>query len=123
MATTNVYTSQSSSRRAVAMALALATAVVLSPLYANRRNDSSYETTLWNSGFVMPMLLVGLIIAIKTTSCSSSSSSSASSTQLFLSSEPSWVQRIGSSWGLAGVLVMLMVVLSWQNSVQHFFWR
>ncbi|GFZ11712.1 hypothetical protein Acr_23g0000970 [Actinidia rufa] len=79
------------------MVLALVSAVVLSPLYVNRRNDSNYETRWNSSGFVLPVVLAGLIIAIKTTSSSSSSS------MVFPSSEPSWVLRIGSSsWGLAG---------------------
>ncbi|PSR96944.1 Glutamate--tRNA ligase [Actinidia chinensis var. chinensis] len=118
MATTYSYTNQNSSQRGLAMVLALVSAVVLSPLYVNRRNDSNYETRWNSSGFVLPVVLAGLIIAIKTTSSSSSSS------MVFPSSEPSWVLRIGSSsWGLAGVLVMLMLVLSWQDSVQHFFWR
>ncbi|KAH7867114.1 hypothetical protein Vadar_028992 [Vaccinium darrowii] len=106
------------------MALALASAVVLSPLYANRTTEYSRYETRWNSGFVLPMVLAGLIIAIKTTSSSSSSSSSSDKTMMFPASDPSLMWRIGSSsWGLAGVLVMLMLVLSWQDSVQHFFWR
>lgn len=109
------------------MVLALASAVVLSPLYVNRKTEYSHYETRWNSGFVLPMVLAGLILAIKTTSSSSSSSSASSSSDramMFPASDPSLVLRIGSSsWGLAGVLVMLMLVLSWQDSVQHFFWR
>lgn len=107
------------------MVLALASAVVLSPLYVNRKTEYSHYEMRWNSGFVLPMVLAGLIIAIKTTSSSSSSSSSSSDrAMMFPASDPSLVLRIGSSsWGLAGVLVMLMLVLSWQDSVQHFFWR
>lgn len=104
------------------MVLALASAVVLSPLYVNRKTEYTHYETRWNSGFVLPMVLAGLIIAIKTTSSSTSSSSDRA--MMFPASDPSLVLRIGSSsWGLAGVLVMLMLVLSWQDSVQHFFWR
>lgn len=129
-ATSYTYTGQSSSsfsssssHRAVAMGLALVSAVVLSPLYVTRKNDQHqtrfYETRHWNSGFVLPMVLGGLIIAIRTTS-----SSGISRASVIPSPDPSWVLRIGSSsWGLAGVLVMLMLVLSWQDSVQDFFWR
>ncbi|KAJ9179408.1 hypothetical protein P3X46_011197 [Hevea brasiliensis] len=117
------YTSQnSSSQRGLAMVLALASAIVLSPLYLNRRNDSHFFNTKWSSGFVLPMVLAGLIIAIRTTSTSSVQNGGRAS--LTPSSDPSWVLRIGSSsWGLAGILVMLMLVLSWQESVQEFFWR
>lgn len=124
----NSYSNQNSSQRSVAMVLALVSAIVLSPLYVSRKHDNrSYHESKWNSGFVLPMVLAGLIIAIKTTSSSSSSSSSvkrdASSTSL-LPSDPSWVLRIGSSsWGLAGLLLMLTLVLSWQDSVREFFWR
>ncbi|KAI8529705.1 hypothetical protein RHMOL_Rhmol12G0245900 [Rhododendron molle] len=116
---------QNSSQRGLAMVLALASAVVLSPLYVNRKTEYSHYETRWNSAFVLPMVLAGLIIAIKTTSSSSSSTSSSSDrAMMFPASDPSLVLRIGSSsWGLAGVLVMLMLVLSWQDSVQHFFWR
>lgn len=126
---TYTYTSQNSSQRALAMVLALVSAVVLSPLYVNRKNyhySHNYETK-WSSGFVLPMVLAGLIIAIRTTSSSSSSMSSVqrgARASFIPSPDPSWVLRIGSSsWGLAGVLVMLMLVLSWQDSVQEFFWR
>ncbi|KAA8541632.1 hypothetical protein F0562_022784 [Nyssa sinensis] len=67
MATTYAFPNQNSSQRALAMVLALASAVVLSPLYLKRQNDHLYETR-WSSGFVLPMVLAGLIIAIKTTS-------------------------------------------------------
>lgn len=118
----------SSSQRAVAMGLALVSAIVLSPLYVTIKNDHRYhhhtifhnETKYWNSSFVLPMVLAVLIIAIKTTT----SSSSMERGSVFPSPDPSWVLRIGgSSWGLAGILVMLMLVLSWQDSVQHFFLR
>ncbi|CAL1399641.1 unnamed protein product [Linum trigynum] len=123
----------SSSHRGLAMVLALTTAVVLSPLYASGKNDHSssrfyphYEPG-WSSGLVLPVVLAGLIIAIKTTSSSSSTANGGGSSfgsSLVLSPDPSWVLRIGSSsWGLAGILVMLMLVLSWQESAQHFFWR
>ncbi|KAJ4841706.1 hypothetical protein Tsubulata_032463 [Turnera subulata] len=118
--------SSSSSQRTLAMVLALVSAVVLSPLYVRRKNDNwRYYDTKWSSGFVLPMVLVGLVIAIRTSSASSSSSSMPAQRGSFLpGSDPSLVLRIGSSsWGLAGVLVMLMLVLSWQDSVQEFFWR
>ncbi|KAJ0007760.1 hypothetical protein Pint_29135 [Pistacia integerrima] len=124
MASTYAYcNSNGQNSRGVAMVLALISAVVLSPLYVTRKNHEEnsrfYETTKWNSGFLLPVVLGGLIIAIRTTSSSSSPSSS-----FIPSPDPSWVLRIGSSsWGLAGVLIMLMLVLSWQDSVQDFFWR
>ncbi|EEF40991.1 uncharacterized protein LOC8284647 [Ricinus communis] len=120
----STYTSQNSSQRALAMVLALVSAVVLSPLYVQRRNDMRfYETKYWNSGFVLPVVLGGLIIAIRTTSSSSSTSLGATGS-LIPTPDPSWVLRIGSSsWGLAGIIVMLMLVLSWQESVQEFFWK
>ncbi|CAO2840278.1 unnamed protein product [Amaranthus hypochondriacus] len=114
--------SQISTQRPVAMALALITAVILSPLYTSKSNDTRYDTR-WNSGFVLPMVLAGLIIAIKTTS-SPSTSSMSGVRRLVMSPDPSSVFRVGgSSWGLAGVLIMLMLVLSWQDSVQHFLWK
>lgn len=125
---TDAYTaaSRNSSQRALAMVLALASAVVLSPLYVQRKNDHpryfNHETK-WSSGFVLPMVLAGLIIAIRTTSSSMSVHGGAAAS-FIPSPDPSWVLRIGSSsWGLAGVLVMLVLVLSWQDSVQEFFWR
>lgn len=124
MATTYASSSHGSSQRSLAMVLALASAVLLSPLYANPRSDHRrhyYYESKWSSGFVLPVVLAGLIIAIRTTS---SSSSSPRASSLLLSPDPSWVLRIGSSsWGLAGVLIMLMLVLYWQASVQEFFWR
>ncbi|KAK9923750.1 hypothetical protein M0R45_032150 [Rubus argutus] len=128
MATYPYTNHQTSSQRSVAMVLALVSAIVLSPLYhvTTRKADTRYYETKWmSSGFVLPMVLAGLIIAIKTTSSSSSSSSSTQEGSSFIPSpDPSWVLRIGSSsWGLAGVLVMLMLVLSWQSSVHEFFWR
>lgn len=133
MAKTTTYassSSSSSSQRSLAMVLALVSAVVLSPLYGNSRSDRRYYESKWSSaGFLLPMFLVGLIIAIRTTSSSVSSSSSSSSTSTarasFLPSpEPSWVFRIGSSsWGLGGILVMLVLLLHCQTSVQEFFWR
>ncbi|KAI9102899.1 hypothetical protein K1719_023338 [Acacia pycnantha] len=115
----HAYSSQASSQRSLAMVLALASAVVLSPLYnmKPKSSDGRYYESKWSPGFVLPMVLAGLIIAIRTSSSSSSSS-------FLLSPEPSWILRIGaSSWGLAGVLVMLILVLNWQASVQEFFWR
>lgn len=119
------YTSQYSSQRSVAMVLALASAIVLSPLYAGRKSDTRNYETKWGSGFVLPVVLAGLIIAIRTTSSRSSMGAQGGGRgSIIPSPDPSWVLRIGSSsWGLAGVLVMLMLVLSWQESVQDFFWR
>ncbi|KAK4838478.1 hypothetical protein QYF36_014043 [Acer negundo] len=122
---TVTQTPSSSSQRGVAMVLALISAVVLSPLYVTRsKNDHHryyYERKLLGntsySTFVLPLVLGGLIIAIRTTSSSSSSSMEMQErASLIPSPEPSWVLRIGSSsWGLAGVLVMLLLVLSWQE--------
>ncbi|XP_014516202.1 uncharacterized protein LOC106773949 [Vigna radiata var. radiata] len=130
MAKTTTYassSSSSSSQRSLAMVLAFVSAVVLSPLYGNSRSDRRYYESKWSSaGFLLPMFLVGLIIAIRTTSSSVSSSSSSSTARAsFLPSpEPSWVFRIGSSsWGLGGILVMLVLLLHCQTSVQEFFWR
>ena len=124
MAPYTTHTSQSlskstSSTRALAMALALASSIVLSPLY-NTHYEARFLSS--SSAFLLPMVLAGLIIGIKITSSSSSSSSSSSGA--VPSPDPSWVLRIGSSsWGLAAVLVMLVLVLSWQESAQEFFWR
>lgn len=112
---------QHSSHRGVAMVLALVVALVLSPLYVDRgKKESSYYETRWScGGIVLPVLLAGLIVAIRSTSSSSRSRSS-----IFRSPEPSAVLRIGtSSWGLAGVLVMLLCVLSWKSSMQHYLWK
>nr|KYP50493.1 hypothetical protein KK1_027745 [Cajanus cajan] len=105
----------------MAMVLALVSAVVLSPLYANNsKSDRRYYESKWSSSLLLPMLLAGLIIAIRTTS----SSSSSPRPSFLLSPDPSWVLRIGStSWGLAGILLMLMLVLHWQASFQDFFSR
>ncbi|CAN4085132.1 unnamed protein product [Withania somnifera] len=107
---------QYSSHRGVAMVLALVSAMVLSPLYVDRgKKESSYYETRWSCGGIV--LLAGLIIAIKTTSSSLQGG-------IFGSPEPSAVLKIGSSsWGLAGVLVMLLCLLSWQTSMQHYFWK
>lgn len=114
---------QHSSQRGVAMVLALVIAVVLSPLYVDRgKKESSYYERWSCGGIVLPVLLTGLIVAIRSTSSSSVQGGSRSS--IFGSSEPSSVLRIGSSsWGLAGVLVMLLCVLSWQSSMQHYLWK
>ncbi|XVE88623.1 hypothetical protein DITRI_Ditri19aG0084500 [Diplodiscus trichospermus] len=123
MATYTYASRNNTSPRGAAMVLALITAVILSPLYVTRKNETRYYEMKLSSGFVLPMVLTGLIVAIKTTS-SSSSTQSGGRASVILSPDPSWVLRIGgSSWGLAGILVMLMLVLSWQESVQHFFWR
>ncbi|XWS12147.1 hypothetical protein CRYUN_Cryun37aG0065000 [Craigia yunnanensis] len=126
MATYTYASRNNTSQRGVAMVLALITAVVLSPLYVRRKNETRYYEMKLSSGFVLPMVLAGLIVAIRTTSSSSSSSSmqSGGRASIIPSPDPSLVLRIGgSSWGLAGILVMLMLVLSWQESVQEFFWR
>lgn len=112
---THVYSIQNSSQRGVAMVLALVSAVVLSPLYVDRKSEYRHETR-WSSGFVLPAVLAGLIVAIKTTSTQRGNRSESEASSVLL--------RIGnSSWGLAAVLVMLVCVLSWQSSVQQFFWR
>ncbi|GAU32975.1 hypothetical protein TSUD_358420 [Trifolium subterraneum] len=130
MDTNTTYASSNnygSSQRSLAMVLALVSAIVLSPLYVKSKSDRKYYESKWtSSGFVLPMILFGLIIAIRKTSSSSSSCVSSSSTRASLlpSHDPSLVLRIGSSsWGLAAVLVMLMLVLYWQTSVQEFLWR
>ncbi|KAK6914692.1 hypothetical protein RJ641_019809 [Dillenia turbinata] len=117
MASGYIHGHQTSSSRVVAMGLALVFATVLSPLYVRQKNEVNYESS-WCPSYVLPMVLAGLIIAIKTTS------SREARTTLVPSPDPSCVLRIGSSsWGLAGVLVMLMVVISWQDSVKGFLWR
>lgn len=125
-ATYYAYSSQISSQRSLAaMGMAVISAIVLSQLYVkpryyDRRYHGHYYESKWCSGFVLPMVLAGLIIAIRT----ASSSSSSTSNSVLLPSDPSWVLRIGgSSWGLGGVLVLLMLVLHWQSSVEDFFWR
>lgn len=135
MATYDDYTRQgsSSSQRAVAMVLSLVSAVVLSPFYMNTNNDNIRRTrnydSKWSSGFVLPVLVAGLILAIKTTTCNniSASTSKAVHRQFTADSEEASVSQTvrtgSSSWGLAVVLVMLIFLLSWQNSAQHFFWR
>ncbi|KVI05848.1 hypothetical protein Ccrd_015804 [Cynara cardunculus var. scolymus] len=94
-----------SQKRGMAMVFAMVTAIVLSPLYVNvGQKDAYLETRLWNSGFVLPMVLGGLIVAIKTTSSSSSSNATEDSSSSSL--------RIGrSSWGLAAFLGMLFFLL------------
>ncbi|XP_004510477.1 uncharacterized protein [Cicer arietinum] len=126
MDTTYASSNHGTSQRSLAMILALASAIVLSPLYVNPKSDRRYYESKWSYGFVLPMVLAGLIIAIKKTSSSRSSSyvSSSTSTSFLPSHDPSLVLRIGSSsWGLAGVLVMLMLVLHWQASFQEFLWK
>lgn len=103
------------------MVLAMVSALVLSPLYFNWKNESYYKTR-WSSGFVLPVVLAGLIVAIKTTSSNSVKRGSRASVSP--SPDELTLLRIGnSSWGLAGILIMLMFVLSLQTSAQHFFWR
>lgn len=134
MATYDDYTSQSSSssQRAVAMVLALVSAVVLSPFYMNNndniRSNRNYDSK-WSSGFVLPVLLAGLILAIKTTTSNNNSASTSEpvhrqvSTDSGEASVSQTVRTGSSSWGPAAVLAMLIFLLSWQNSAQHFFWR
>ncbi|KAJ4953510.1 hypothetical protein NE237_030342 [Protea cynaroides] len=132
MATLSYYSGQSrqmnSSHRSVAMALALVSAIVVSPLYhvKQRKNEFHHVETRWwwwwNSSFLLPLVLAGLIISIRAASSSSSSSLRRGTAQASL--DASFVLRIGrSSWGLAGVLVLLLLVLSWQDSVQGFLWK
>ncbi|KAK9131402.1 hypothetical protein Sjap_011889 [Stephania japonica] len=116
------------------MLIALASAVALSPLYTGSRRADGREARRWSSfssssrilwwsssGFVQPLVLVGLIVAIKAIS---SERSTGGGGQVLSSLDSSFMLRIGSSsWGLAVVLVMLVLVLSWQRSVQGFFWR
>ncbi|CAI9766065.1 unnamed protein product [Fraxinus pennsylvanica] len=121
MATSAYSSYQNSSPRGVAMVLATVSAVVLSPLYVDRKNESRHEVG-WSSGFVLPVVLAGLIVAIKTTSFNSMQRGSGKS--VATCPDESTVLRIGSSsWGLASILIMLVFILSWQASVQHFFWR
>lgn len=113
--------SSTSSQRGVAMVLALVSAVVLSPLYVTRKGDHFYherKVVMSGSNFVVPLVLGGLIIAIKTTS-----SSKMKMVKSKGYNEASGGLRIGSSMGLAGVLVLLLIVVSWQDSLQDFFWR
>ncbi|PKI74281.1 hypothetical protein CRG98_005338 [Punica granatum] len=130
MATHTYYnptiTQSSSSQRPMAMVLALVSAVVLSPLYVRGSKDFWHrQDSAWSSALVLPVVLAGLIIAIRTASSSPSSSHpSMGSSSMLPCSDPSWVLRIGSSsWGLGGILVMLVMVLSWQHSVQEFLWK
>ncbi|KAJ6942637.1 hypothetical protein NC652_008447 [Populus alba x Populus x berolinensis] len=72
----------------------------------------------------MVFALASAVVLSPLTTSSSMSARRGSRASFIPSPDPSWVLRIGSSsWGLAGVLVMLMLVLSWQDSVQEFFWR
>ncbi|KAI3759789.1 hypothetical protein L6452_07847 [Arctium lappa] len=107
-----------SQKRGIAMVFAMITAVVLSPLYINNvgEKDAYLESRLWNSGFVVPVVLGGLIVAIKTTSSSSSNARSSCE-------EASSLRIARSSWRLAAILGMMLFVLYWQDSAQHFFWR
>ncbi|KAL0415042.1 UNVERIFIED_CONTAM: hypothetical protein Slati_3336100 [Sesamum latifolium] len=110
-----------SSPRALAMLLALVSAVVLSPLYVDHRKSESRLEARWSSGgLVLPAVVAGLIVAIKTTTSSSNSSANFESSD---SNSSAGLVFRSSSWGLAGILIMLLFVVSWQDSVQHFFWR
>lgn len=121
---TYTYTTHNTSQRPLAMVLALVMSILLSPLYVVRRSRNEqrrYHDTKLNYGFVLPLLIAGLIITIRTTSGSSLSTRRCS---LLPSPDPCSVLRIGSSsWGLAGLLILLLLVLSWQSSLQDFFWR
>ncbi|KAI3777917.1 hypothetical protein L1987_47720 [Smallanthus sonchifolius] len=77
----------------------MVTAVVLSPLYVDKETH-----LLWNSGFVLSILLLGLIVAIKSTSSSTTSSSCE------YDSSSSWrMLRIGSSsWGCRDAVVCVI---------------
>ncbi|KAJ6415830.1 hypothetical protein OIU84_004594 [Salix udensis] len=83
------------------MVLALASAVVLSPLYVKRRNDE----TKWSSGFVLPMVLAGLVIAIRTTSSSMSvrrgSRASFHSISRSILGAENWELILGTRWSLS----------------------
>ncbi|GER53566.1 serine rich protein [Striga asiatica] len=119
------------------MLLALVSAIVLSPIYADRRKIESHLEMRWSSGgLVLPVVVVaGLIVAIRTTNSSSKNHSLQKGSQshnngdIYRSPDDnncgaSLVFRIGSSsWGLAGILVMLIFVISWQDYVKHIFWR
>lgn len=106
------------------MVLALASAIILSPLYvSDRRSESRYEERWGSSSFVLLSVVVvaGLIVAIKTTSSLKRRGKADFSHQ---DTNAGLVFRIGSSsLGLAGILIMLLFVISWQASVKHFFWR
>ncbi|KZV50079.1 hypothetical protein F511_21649 [Dorcoceras hygrometricum] len=123
MASCTHYPHQNSSPRGLAMVLALASAIILSPLYVNRRrSESRYEERWGSSGFLLPVVVVaGLIVAIKTTTTSSKQRKEADFSHR--NANAGLVFRIGSSLGLAGILIMLLFVISWQASVKHFFWR
>ncbi|KAG8380160.1 hypothetical protein BUALT_Bualt07G0164600 [Buddleja alternifolia] len=131
MATSSHYPHQNSSPRALAMVLALVSALVLSPLYVDHRKSESRLETRWSSGgLVLPAVVAGLIVAIRTTTSSSSSNGLMRKRgdnyyhQSDVDNSAGLVFRVGSScWGLAGILIMLVFVVSWQDSVQHFFWR
>ncbi|KAI3455624.1 hypothetical protein Pfo_012287 [Paulownia fortunei] len=127
METSAHYPNLNSSPRALAMVLALVSALMLSPLYVDHRKSESRLEARWSSsGLVLPVVVAGLIVAIKTTTSSSNKNAVQRGGADFQSPEDNagLVFRIGSSsWGLAGILIMLLFVISWQTSVQHFFWR
>ncbi|KAK8514218.1 hypothetical protein V6N12_008932 [Hibiscus sabdariffa] len=77
------------------MALALLAALVLSPLYVGRKHETRYYEMKLSSGFVLPMVLAGLIIAIRTSSSSSSSMADGGRGWLSPSPDPTWVLGIG----------------------------
>ncbi|KAJ6932786.1 hypothetical protein NC651_008268 [Populus alba x Populus x berolinensis] len=89
--------------------------------------DACSSTASQNSSqraLAMVFALASAVVLSPLTTSSSMSARRGSRASFIPSLDPSWVLRIGSSsWGLAGVLVMFMLVLSWQDSVQEFFWR
>lgn len=126
METSAHYPLLNSSPRALAMVLALISAIVLSPLYMDHRKSESRLEARWSSsGLVLPAVVAGLIVAIKTTTSSSNNAVKrrVADFQSPDNNDAGFVFRIGSTWGLAGILIMLLFVVSWQASVQQFFWR
>ncbi|KAF6162424.1 hypothetical protein GIB67_017312 [Kingdonia uniflora] len=121
------YSTENSSGRPAAVFLSLVSAIVLSPLYMKGKTGTRYYDARWNSSssFVLPMFLAGLIFAIRVVSAPPTSSLQQGSRGplMFTSRDASFGQRSGSSWRLAGILVLLLLVVSWQGSVQGFFWR
>ncbi|GFP90579.1 hypothetical protein PHJA_001202000 [Phtheirospermum japonicum] len=112
------------------MVLALVPAVLLSPLYIDRGKSESRLEARWSSGgLVLPAVVAGLIVAIKTTISSSKNNTVQKGADgVYQSLGDNYSAGLGlkigsSSWGLAGILIMLIFVISWQGSVQHFFWR
>ncbi|KAH6827910.1 hypothetical protein C2S53_014872 [Perilla frutescens var. hirtella] len=120
METCGRYPHVNSSPRAAAMVLALVSAIVLSPLYVDHRKSESLVESRWSSsGLVLPAVVVGLIAAIKTTTSSNNAARKRSDSDQFESADncngAAFLFRIGSSsLGLAGILIMLLFVISWR---------